>query len=159
MFLHTPTFSCRNAFFCTLLLLTRGSARDCGFNPGGAVVRRKNNSTYPYFGAPCAKPSDCGQCDLDDTCLCQDGCCAPTGGVFGNYTCLNQVCENHISPTNIFALSALLPVRLFLFPIVVVVIFIALIYVSVCQSAAFSTTMYIIQRLLGFFFAQAMLFE
>ena len=91
MFFNVLTFSRLEIIFGILLVLPLGMARQCGFNPGGAVVRRKDNSTYPYFGMPCVQVSDCGDCDLDTTCTCKDGCCAPTGGVFGNYTCLNQV--------------------------------------------------------------------
>lgn len=54
------------------------------------MVTRKDNSTYPYFGMRCNAKSDCGLCDSDDTCFCLQGCCAPTGGVFGTYTCLNM---------------------------------------------------------------------
>ena len=91
MFFNVLTFSCWKMIFGILIVSPLGMARHCGFNPGGAVVRRKDNSTYPYFGMPCVQDTDCGDCDLDATCTCQDGCCAPTGGVFGNYTCLNQV--------------------------------------------------------------------
>lgn len=62
-------------------------------NPGGAVVNRTDGSgrhIYPYFGQSCTGPADCGQCFLDDTCSCQSGCCAPTGGIVGGYVCLNQ---------------------------------------------------------------------
>eukprot|EP00040_Diaphanoeca_grandis_P012081 m.61610 g.61610 ORF g.61610 m.61610 type:complete len:1121 (+) comp23013_c0_seq1:137-3499(+) len=81
--------------FATIITLTFDlravcGSPTCGFNPGGAIVMRKDQSTYPYFGMPCNSVSDCGQCDTDDTCSCQAGCCAPTGGVSGNYTCLNQ---------------------------------------------------------------------
>ena len=108
MFFNVLKFSCLEIIFGILLVLPLGMARQCGFNPGGAVVRRKNNSTYPYFGMTCVQDSDCGDCDLDLTCTCKDGCCAPTGGVFGNYTCLNQV--------SLFYNS--LPVHSLMFPLI-----------------------------------------
>ena len=59
----------------------------CGPNPGGQKVKRDDGSTYPYFGMSCARGSDCGNCDLDELCVCTAKCCAPRAGPPG-YACL-----------------------------------------------------------------------
>ena len=64
-------------------------ATQCGPNPGGQNVTRPGGTHYPYFGMPCVRGSDCGNCFLDATCTCDDatGCCAANAGPPG-YVCL-----------------------------------------------------------------------
>mgnify|MGYP000564491319 CR=1 FL=1 len=58
-------------------------------NPGGRTVKHSTApfAPYPYYGLPCARISDCGQCATDNTCICsaagpcskqsQQPCCRP----------------------------------------------------------------------------------
>ena len=68
--------------------------KPCGPNPGGQMVKRADGSQYPYFGMPCTSADEngtdpaCGDCFLDQTCVCTpQKCCAPRPGPPG-YTCL-----------------------------------------------------------------------
>eukprot|EP01043_Picozoa_sp_COSAG02_P073711 COSAG02_NODE_14445_length_1271_cov_1.369454_2_plen_97_part_01 len=82
-----------------LLLPLSGTAfsqhtKPCGPNPGGLMVKRADGSQYPYFGMPCtgavhnSMDSACGDCFVDQTCVCTpQRCCAPRPGPPG-YTCL-----------------------------------------------------------------------
>ena len=50
-------------------------------NPGGHLVHRADNSSYPYFSHCPHSSSDCGQCFTDKTCSCDvvTHCCKPNG--------------------------------------------------------------------------------
>lgn len=60
-------------------------AKVCCANPGGRQVHGPNKGeVYPYFGKPCGEQSDCGQCTLDNACICTKigsasnaSCCMP----------------------------------------------------------------------------------
>eukprot|EP01052_Picozoa_sp_SAG31_P005807 SAG31_NODE_260_length_18915_cov_3.432823_10_plen_203_part_00 len=42
----------------------------CCNNPGGRWHQGPKGEQYPYFGRPCSRQSDCGQCAVDATCTC-----------------------------------------------------------------------------------------